>query len=44
MDGEDRIGAVLGRALDREAAVGLERRPDPLGPLGDLVGGDHARP
>ena len=41
MDGEDRIGAVLGRSLDREAAVRLERGPDPLGPLGDLVRGDH---
>ena len=41
VDRQDRVGAVLGRALDREAAVRLERRPDPLGPLGDLVRRDH---
>jgi len=41
VDREDRIGSVLGRRLDGEAAVRLERRPDPLGPLGHLVRRDH---
>ena len=40
MDGRDRGLTVLGRLEPREAPVGVERRPDPFGALGDLVGRD----
>ena len=41
VDRGDRVHAVLGRPDDREPAVRLERRADPLGALGDLVGRDR---
>jgi len=41
VDGEDGVRPVVRRTLEREAAVGLERRPDPLRPFGDLVRGDR---